>query len=108
MGYIRQHAIIVTSWDEDKLGLVHLRARELTGSLTSMVTHGLVNDQHSFFVAPDGSKEGWDISNQLDEDRDRLITYMQSFAYEDGSNPISWVEVVVCDEDGEPRVTRSN
>jgi hypothetical protein len=66
MGYMRHHAIIVTSWKRELLEQAHARAVEL-GMSVSEVTGEVTNSYRSFLVAPDGSKEGWDTSDDLQE-----------------------------------------
>lgn len=100
MGYISHHAIVVTdSGYGDFIDKAHARAVELFGPLVSGIIASKVNGNRSFFVAPDGSKEGWDDSNIGDIDRDRLITYLRTFEYEDYSTPLAWVEVQYGDDD---------
>lgn len=52
-----------------------------------------VNGYHTFILVPDGSKEGWPESDAGDQFRAEFISFLDSFAYEDGSSNISWVEV---------------
>ena len=42
---------------------------------------------------PDGSKEGWDTSNQGDDLRQRFIEELAKDNFNDGSSPWDWVEV---------------
>jgi hypothetical protein len=66
---------------------------------------GLVNDYLTYVFLPDGSKEGWDISDQGDEFREQF-TALFAFRYEDGSSPFDVVHVRFGgDERYEPRVT---
>lgn len=58
MGYMRHHAIIVTSWTGDAL----VPARQAALSIfppdqVSGIVNGAMNGYASFFVGPDGSKE---------------------------------------------------
>ncbi|MGG3872975.1 hypothetical protein [Brevibacillus laterosporus] len=64
MGTIKHNAIVVTDADYamDKLELVHKKAQELFSSLVSPIIKSNSNGYQSFFVAPDGSKEGWEES----------------------------------------------
>lgn len=77
MGYIKHHTIIVTDWNDD-IKITHQKAVEIFGQLVSPIIPGLVNNQASFFVAPDGSKEGWLDSDKCNDNRDKFITYMLS------------------------------
>lgn len=48
----------------------------------------VMNDYQSFAFLPDGSKEGWDASDQGDEYRQQFIDLF-SFAYDDDSTPFN-------------------
>ncbi len=74
MGYIKHHTIIVTgySYPCDEIIEAYKKAHEifskyfedeLVGRLINEVTSGIANVQCSFFIAPDGSKEGWTLSD---------------------------------------------
>jgi hypothetical protein len=108
MGYMRHHAIIVTSEISPNLNYAHLMARSIFGeSRVSSIVLSSVNCVCSFFVSPDGSKEGWDESRIGDEQRDEFIAYLRREAYEDGSNSLTWAEVQYGDDDHESAVVRS-
>jgi hypothetical protein len=111
MGYIRHNAIVVTGdgYDEaeKKFELAYRKANELFDGLVSNVIKGKINGYQSFFVAPDGSKEGWEISVEYDSKRKELADYIDSLAYSDGSNCIQFVDVGF-DEIYEAEVDRTN
>lgn len=97
MGNIRHNAIIVTGSDYpdaiEKFDSAHQKARELFGELVSEPIEGVINGYRSFFVAPDGSKEGWSESDQYDIKRRELCDFIDSLAYGDGSNAVHFVDV---------------
>ena len=105
MGYMRHHAIIVTSFDEDLINEVHARAKEIFPAVSEIVPSG-INGYASFFIPPDGSKEGWSESDAGNERRELFIEYLISFRYEDGSSPLDWVEVQYGDDDRVTRIVR--
>lgn len=118
MGYMRHHAIIVTSWKTEALEAAHRKARELFGPtslsasehvrVSDIIDSGM-NGYHSFFVAPDGSKEGWQDSDEGDVQRDTFIAWLgANWTYDDGSTPFDWVEVQYGDDNREQRVTRAS
>jgi hypothetical protein len=119
MGYMRHHTIVVTSWDEKKLQVAHDKAVELfhkvpidinrgnTQSLVSPIVNGVVNGYGSFFIAPDGSKEGWEDSDNGDKAREAFINYCREQAYDDGSNSLSYVEIQFGDDRHDCRVLNS-
>ena len=107
MGYMRHHAIIVTSWDGELLRKAHKVAGELFEEI-SPVLEGYINSYHSFFVPPDGSKEGWEHSDDGDKRRDGLIAWLEGQRDEEQCTALEWVEVQYGDDDLETVVTRDN
>lgn len=108
MGYIRHHAIIVTSWHKEKIKEAWLKAAEIFKDRMSGLIMSDINSYQSFFIAPDGSKEGWDESIIGDTQRKAFINWINKQAYEDGSNSISYCEVYYGDENGKSEVTSHN
>ncbi|EOR24999.1 hypothetical protein A499_06345 [Niallia nealsonii AAU1] len=110
MGYIRHNTIIVTGDNQcvpKKVTEVHEKAKELFGTLVSEIIEGKTNGYVTFMVAPDGSKEGWDMSDEYDIKRKELADFIDSKAYGDGSNHIQFVDVAF-DENFEVAIDRSN
>lgn len=99
MGYMRHHAIIVTSWNAALLLKARHEAKRIFTGSVSEIYPGVTNTEDSFFVPPDGSKEGWDESNQGNKERDEFISWLASQRYEDDSSPLAWVEVQYGDGD---------
>jgi hypothetical protein len=52
-----------------------------------------MNSTRSFLVAPDGSKEGWEESDKGDQRREEFVEWLRGQAYNDGSNPLAWIEL---------------
>jgi hypothetical protein len=73
MGVTVHHAIIVTGGKDD-IDIAHKKARQLFDHVSNLVPSPM-NCHVSFFVAPDGSLEGWKESNIGDENRKKLIAY---------------------------------
>lgn len=102
MGYTIHHTIAVTS----SIDALLRKARDFavsTGASVSEIVPGIINGSASFFVAPDGSKEGWEESAAGDASRERIKSWLRSKAYDDGSTSLNWFEVEH-PEDGAPRV----
>lgn len=97
MGYMRHHAIVVTSWDSDLIEKAHKAASD-SFPWVSPVSEAGVNDYQSFFIPPDGSKEGWDSSDLGDSRRAGYVRWLDSQRYEDGSTALDWVEVQFGDD----------
>jgi hypothetical protein len=98
MGYIRHHAIIVTSWKYALLEVARADALSRFGHVSEVVGSP-VNGYRSFFVAPDGSKEGWDESAKGDLQRAEFTAWLNAQRYEDGSSALGWVEVFYGDDE---------
>lgn len=126
MGYMCHDTIVVTSWDKEKLAAAHAKACELfacatihpsfgregedvrTPTLVSPIISGVINQYASFFVAPDGSKEGWDASDNGDTAREEFVKYLRSKAEVDGSSSLDYVEVQFGDEDLDTLILNSS
>lgn len=107
MGYYRSHAIVIEGHyelDKDEIGILiktHKKARELFGSRVSGILGDFVNGSCSFFIAPDGSKEGWEASEESNKHRDDFINWIKT-----QNDYIAWVEVQFNDDANESKVTR--
>lgn len=85
MGTIKHHSIIVTGFDKIQINIVRTKAIELFtienydisdhSNLVSNILFGM-NGYMSFFIAPDGSKEGWSDSDFCDNVRAEFIKWM--------------------------------
>lgn len=109
MGYMRHHAIIVTSWDDKLIRKAHKVAKEVfaIGQVTSVLPD-ILNGYRSFMVGPDGSKEGWEDSDAGDSARDIFIDWLETQRYDDGSSALSWVEVQYGDDEKETKICRDS
>ena len=92
MGTIHHHAIVVTSYDGELTRKVHQVAVRIGGNV-SPVSYASTNGYTSFCVFPDGSKEYWSESDEADGRRKELIKYIDSLAYEDGSNTVEYAHI---------------
>jgi len=106
MGYIAHNAIVVTSWNSDSIEAAACFARNL-GMTVLGPSAEAVNGYRSILVCPDGSKEGWQPSDEGDERRAGLREWMHSQAYSDGSSPLEWVEVRYGSDDRTAAVTNT-
>jgi hypothetical protein len=114
MGYMRHHMIVVTGWDKKIIWEAHMKACEIffqpshggnSVGVTPIMTSP-VNHYYTFFVPPDGSKEGWNDSYDGDENRAAFIKWLDQQRYEDGSTSLNWAEVQYGDDDRDNRVLR--
>lgn len=103
MGYIRHHAIIVTCGyfaKEDNFKHLYKMAKQLFEEHCSDLIPSQMNGYTTFIIAPDGSKEGWETSENYDWKREEFIKILEQYRYSDGSGPLKWVEVQYGDDDG--------
>lgn len=105
MGYELHHAIIVTSWDMDTIKKAHAKALDIFPN-TSPLMPGVSNNYLSFFIPPDGSKEGWPPSEIGDVARAKFIEHLGTYEYEDGSSPLDWVCVSYSPDDLESKIVQ--
>ena len=94
MGYIRHHAIVVSGWDSAHAVVAQKKATSLF-KWVSPVSPAHTNGYCSFFVPPDGSKEGWNTSTEGDENRKAFINWLR-----DNDRYLDWVEVQYGDDEG--------
>ena len=92
MGYMKHHAIVVTSWKRELLELLAGKARDL-GLQVLGASAPATNDYSTLVVCPDGSKEEWPESDEFELKRARFMDALRAQAYEDGSSPLEWVLV---------------
>jgi hypothetical protein len=103
MGYMRHHAIVCTSWNEEHIVKAHKKATTLFEDMTSDVSREAINGYRSFAVFPDGSKEGWLESDQGDQLREKFLAWLvKSELY------VAWVEVQFGDNEREAKVVNAS
>jgi hypothetical protein len=105
MGYMRHHAIVLSSWSPEILGAARVKAADLGMAVSPIVPSGL-NGISSFLVAPDGSKEGWEESDAGDARRAALIAWLGAEAGKRGYSGVDWAEVQYGDGNGATRIVR--
>jgi hypothetical protein len=97
MGYIAHDAVIVVTQDFRDGGLPDIEAfrQSLSVELRPLVIgpiESAINNSWIYAFLPDGSKEGWTLSDDADEARGRFKDLFR-FTYEDNSSPDDWVHV---------------
>ena len=97
MGIVRHNSIIITGDIVAERSLildkVYIKAKELFNDLVTPIITTRLNGYYSFFIAPDGSNDNHSYSEVYDKMRDELYNYINSFAYQDGSNSIKYIDV---------------
>lgn len=95
MGYIRHHAIVVTCFSNVSAERARAKAIELDMKPSEIIE--TINSYASFFIPPDGSKEGWESS----EDGNAKRAAFKSWLINGSSNAWpDWAEVQYGDEGG--------
>ena len=92
MGVMNHDCVIATTSDSDAVAAL-INAAEQMGIKPLVITPVNQFGYRTVMLPPDGSKEGWEDSNNGDRMREAFIALIGSFNYSDGSNPFSWVEV---------------
>lgn len=87
MGYIKHDSIVVVGFDE-RLAKAHDKALVQFKGLVSNIVDGGMNGYVSFFIGPDGSKEGWEESNVFDKKRVKYKKFLDKLE-------LNWVHVVI-------------
>lgn len=104
MGYSIHHSIVVVSWQVDAIAEAHKEAVRILGATASEVVRSPMNSVFSFFVGPDGSKEGWPESDAGDTKRDEFIAWLKG-CYGRGLY-LGWTEIAM-PEDAPAHVSRT-
>lgn len=110
MGYMRHHAICVTSCLPTAIKEAHQWAMEsFKVCAVTEITPVAVNGYQSFFIAPDGSKEGWEDSDVGNQERKDFEDYVSTFLVKKfGYCPLVWIEVQYGDDNGETKIIASD
>lgn len=77
MGTMHHHAVVVTGWQKEGVDAAHGLALGLF-PWVSPVSPQVVNGYSSFFIPPDGSKEGWEESDHGDEQREAFFNGLKN------------------------------
>lgn len=104
MGHQRHNAVVVTSWNKEKVAEAHNQATKMFGWV-SPISPEVINGYSSFFIPPDGSKEGWAESDAADKVRAAFMDWIAAKSYDDGSNALCVVDVSFAG-DGDGKVDR--
>jgi hypothetical protein len=105
MGTIIHHGMMITSSSKKHINMVHRKAIRLFDDpkiieewggkgleIVSPIFNARMGGYYSFCIFPDGSQEGWDMSDDYEELRHKLIEYIWERRYKDGSNSVDFVE----------------
>ena len=89
MGTVIHEATLVTSWNAELLDEAHLQALHVfPAEMVTSIGVSPVNHYNTFVILPCGSKDGWPEKKRDREDRAAFLRWVESKAYEDGSNSL--------------------
>ena len=104
MGYMRHHAIVVTTFQPKAAKAARAKAIELfEDGLVSETLESVINGYLTFLIAPDGSKLGWARDKQGDESREGFIAWLKGHG-DHNSTWFDWVEIQYGDDEKEALV----
>ena len=107
MRNIRHHTLIVTVNDKkateqicQSISDIFKRNMEAKNGfqLISPIVSSLINNYYTFFISPDGSKEGYDLSDDADRIRPLIIDLLKVYQTENSSIEINFVELFYGDD----------
>ena len=95
MGVENNECVVATTWDRQSMAKVDKWVGELSDKHQSLFAFlpSLADSKETVFLAPDGSKKGWEAAKDGKSLRDDFINFLGSFDNIDGSSPFDWVEV---------------
>ncbi len=103
MSYTKHSTIVITSGEEE-IKLARKQAKKIFKKLKGLVSpivNSQMNGYYSFFIAPSGSKIGWDTAQEFDNYREKFIKYLRK-------SECSFVEVVFGGDDSYNNIVNSN
>lgn len=96
MGVENNECVIAVTWNDKAVKEVKKWVEKFIPTAFQQlftILPGVVNGKQTIVFAPDGSKKGWQTSAEGERLRNKLIEKLESFNYDDGSNPFDFVEV---------------
>lgn len=121
MSRYRHNAIICTG-ECHEISIDHKKAMELFEGKVTNIVEAVTNSYSSFMIVPDGSKEGYDTSDEWDNKREEYINYLESYnleklkdcdginynKYDSLSSYINYVEIEYGGFDSTVEILKSN
>lgn len=92
MGNIVHRPLLISSWNKPDLDKIYNKALKLfSNKCVSNLINAGINSIHHFAIFSNGSKEGWAENEEYLGQIIKMIKYIDSFDYEDGSSSIEYV-----------------
>jgi len=104
---IRHHTLIITVNDKKAAeriyqGIADIFKKNMEAKngyqLISPIVSSLINNYFTFFISPDGSKEGYDLSEDADRIRAMVINLLKFYQTENNNLEIKYVELFYGDD----------
>jgi hypothetical protein len=114
---IRHHILVITVHEQKLAEELRKQISELYKKnmeakngfqLISPVVQSLINNYYTFFIAPDGSKEGYDLSDDGDRVRAKVVALLDTYKTTDGTFPVSYVELFYGDDTLPAKILNQN
>lgn len=95
MGAENNEVVIATTWNLEAIEEIKewINGFHNVHKSLFVIVPSLVNSKQTIILAPDGSKKGWPTAEAGKNMRNQFILKLETFNYEDGSNPFKYVEV---------------
>lgn len=102
MKQYKHHAILITTRHRKFIEELRLKAKEFflkgmqakTGhSLVGEITPSIIGDFYTMVIFPDGSKEGYETSEEADNIRGKIIASIKELNQKAGNQELSFVEI---------------
>lgn len=115
MKNIIHHTIIVTVKDlklaekiKSEISFLYKKNMEAKNGfeLISPIVPSLINNFYSFFICPDGSKEGYDLSDDGDNIRAKTILLLNAYKSKDEESGINYVELSYGNDNESPQILK--
>ncbi|GAL85614.1 hypothetical protein CHU_3573 [Sporocytophaga myxococcoides] len=110
MKQYKHHAIIITTRHRKLINELRLKAKEFfikdmqakTGpTLIGEITPSIIGEFYTMVIFPDGSKEGYETSEEADNIRCKIVLAIKELNQKAGNQELSFVEVTY-GSDNEP------
>ncbi len=117
MKNIKHHTIAITSNDKSQLDALRNKLISIykdkmeakKGSqIISPIIESLINSFCTFYIVPDGSKEGYDASEDGDTVRKSICELIETYKQPDGENIFRYIEVSYGADDATAAIIRHN
>src|SRR4051812_41598205 len=117
MKQYKHHAILITTRDKKLMDEVRTKAKDFfqkgmqakTGiQLIGEIMESIIGNFYTMVIFPDGSKEGYETSDEANNIRSKIIAAIEELNQKKGSQEISYAEVSYGSETEPAAIENSN